>query len=260
MVELKPIRMDEAARYLGYGGQMPDETILSLMRECEKPLLEACHPAYSVGIFDMECCSEEEVRLAECALRLTGRDIVKHLVGCTKVVLVAATLGSGVDTLLRRLQRTEMAKALLTDAMAGAAIEQICDDIQSELQGKFPLYRQTWRFSPGYGDLPLALQEELLSAVEAGKRIGLATTAGHMLTPMKSVTAIIGLQDMTKELRKVSSEDGDALSAPVGACAAGACAGCAYHESCLSRQDKAAGEDAGTETNAGKEENAEPKG
>ena len=117
MVELKPIRMEEAARYLGYGGQMPDETILSLMRECEKPLMEACHPAYSVGIFDMECCGEAEVKLAECALALTGKDIVNHLVGCTKVALVAATLGSGVDTLLRRLQKTEMAKALLTDAM-----------------------------------------------------------------------------------------------------------------------------------------------
>ena len=160
MVELKPIRMEEAARYLGYGGQMPDETILSLMRECEKPLMEACHPAYSVGIFDMECCGEAEVKLAECALALTGKDIVNHLVGCTKVALVAATLGSGVDTLLRRLQKTEMAKVLLTDAMAGAAIEQICDDIQTELSRKMPLYRQTWRFSPGYGDLPLALQED----------------------------------------------------------------------------------------------------
>jgi 5-methyltetrahydrofolate--homocysteine methyltransferase len=238
MVELKPIRMEEAARYLGYGGQMPDETILALMRECEGPLLAACHPAYSVGIFDMECCSEDEVKLMECALTLTGKDIVKHLVGCTKVVLMAATLGSGVDTLLRKLQKTEMPKALLTDAMAGAAIEQICDDVQAELERKMPLYRQTWRFSPGYGDLPLAMQDDLLSAVEAGKRIGLATTAGHMLTPMKSVTAIIGLQDMTKELRKVSTEDGDdMLSAPVGACAAGACAGCAYHDSCLSRQD-----------------------
>ena len=135
--------------------------------------------------------------------------------------------------------------------MAGAAIEQICDDVQSELQGKMPLYRQTWRFSPGYGDLPLALQEELLAAVEAGKRIGLATTQGHMLTPMKSVSAIIGLQDMTKELRKVSAEDGDALSAPVGACAAGACAGCAYHESCLSRQDKSANETTDAEASDG---------
>ena len=251
MVELKPIRMEEAARYLGYGGQMPDETILNLMRECEKPLMEACHPAYSVGIFDMECCSEEEVKLAECALTLTGKDIVKHLVGCTKVVLMAATLGSGVDTLLRKLQKTEMPKALLTDAMAGAAIEQICDDVQAELQRKMPLFRQTWRFSPGYGDLPLSMQDDLLAAVEAGKRIGLATTQGHMLTPMKSVTAIIGLQDMTKELRKVSTADGDEgdmVSAPVGACAAGACAGCAYHDSCLSRQDTATNETAVSKT------------
>jgi len=238
MVELKPIRMEEAARYLGYGGKKPDETILAMMRECEEPLRAACRPAYSVGIFDMELCGEQEVRLSECALTLTGKDIVKHLAGCAKVVLMAATLGSGVDTLMRRLQLTSMPKALLTDAMAGAAIEQICDDIQAELQGKMPLYRQTWRFSPGYGDLPLAMQDDLLSAIEAGKRIGLATTQGHMLTPLKSVTAIIGLQDMTKEIRKVSASGDDAVSAPVGACAAGACEGCAYHDSCITRQDK----------------------
>ncbi len=237
MVELKPVRMEEAARYLGYGETQPDETILALMKECEEPLLAACNPVYSVGIFDMECVNESEVRLAECALTLTGKDIVNHLVGCTKVAVIAATLGAGVDALIRRLQLGNMPKALLTDAMAGAVMEQICDDIQAEIQTKMPLFRQTWRFSPGYGDLPITIQEDLLAAVEAGKRVGLATTDSHMLTPLKSVTAIIGLQDTTKELRQISTEDNAALSAPVGACAAEACAGCAYHDKCHNAKD-----------------------
>lgn len=194
MVRLKPIRMEEAARYLGYGGKQPDEVILSLMRECEAPLLEACRPAYSYAVFDVEAAGEELILLRDCALRLTGKDIVKHLEGCQKAAVMAATLGSGVDRLLRQLQVSSMPKALLTDAMAGAAIEQICDDLQEEIRKQLPAYRQTWRFSPGYGDLPLSLQETLLSVVEAGKRIGLVTTQSQMLSPVKSVTAIIGLQ------------------------------------------------------------------
>ncbi len=196
MVRLKPIRMEEAARYLGYGSKQPDEVILSLMRECEQPLLTACHPAYSYGIFDVEAANPELILLRDCALRLTGKDIVKHLEGCQKAVIMAATLGSGVDQLLRQLQVSSMPKALLTDAMAGAAIEQICDDIQEEIRAQLPMYRQTWRFSPGYGDLPLSLQETLLSVVEAGKRIGLTATKSQMLSPAKSVTAIIGLQSL----------------------------------------------------------------
>lgn len=198
MVQLKPINYEEAARYLGYGENKPDEVILSLMKEAEPELVEVCHPAYSYGVFDCERVNETTVALKECSLVLSGREINQHLEGCTKVVLLAVTLGSGVDTLLRQLQITNMPKALVADALSGAVIEQICNDVQEEIRGLLPQFRQTWRFSPGYGDLPLTIQEELLSVVEAGKRIGLATTKSHMLTPVKSVTAVIGLQDMNK--------------------------------------------------------------
>ncbi len=229
MVQLKPIRMEEAARYLGYGTTKPDEVILSLMKECEAPLLQACHPAYSYGIFDVERAGEELVLLRDCALQLPGADIARHLEGCEKAVILAATLGANVDRLLRKLQVSSMPKALLTDAMAGAAIEQICDDIQEEIRQQMPLYRQTWRFSPGYGDLPLSLQETVLSVVEAGKRIGLSVTKGSMLSPAKSVTAIIGLQNMEQisgALHLNVPEEAAGCGTP------GGCASCRFGASC----------------------------
>ncbi|MBO4697579.1 MAG: methionine synthase [Lachnospiraceae bacterium] len=238
MVTLKPINKKEAALYLGYGKNEPDPVILNLMDECEGPLQEACHPSFCYGIFDVQMCSEERVVLSECDLELTGKDIGKLLSGCEKAVLFAATLGSGVDTLMRKLQVGNMPKAILTDAMAGAAIEQICNDFQEELAVQFPNMKQTMRYSPGYGDLPLAIQGKLLETLSAGKRIGLNVTEGNMLTPLKSVTAVIGLRDITKEeerSRLKDMMDSDAVinaELSVGDCSREACAGCAFAAKC----------------------------
>lgn len=237
MVKLGPIDRKETARYLGYGNNEPDEVILKLMDECEGPLMEACHPAFCYGVFDIVLCSEEKVVLSECALELHGRDIVKLLQNCSQAVLFAATLGSEVDRLLRKLQVVSMPKALITDAMAGTAIEQICNDFQKELSIQFPNMQQTMRYSPGYGDLPLAVQTDFLATLEAGKRIGLAVTNSNMLSPVKSVTAVIGLRDIGKEEENArirdmvgTSEINAELS--VGNCSREACAGCAFSGKC----------------------------
>ncbi len=239
MAKLRAVPMKEAARYLGYGDSQPDEVIVRMMSECEAPLQEACGPAFGYGVFDIVPVSETELALSECAMRLTGHDIVKHLEGCSRVILMAVTLGAGVDALLRQLQVTNMPNALLTDAMAGALLEQLCDDIQLELQEHFPTCRQTWRFSPGYGDLPLSLQPEFLATLEAGKRLGLHVTESGMLTPMKSVTAIVGLADAEETSQGVNGAI--SMELPSGACASGAgCATCAMSGRCGMRSPEEA--------------------
>ena len=49
------------------------------------------------------------------------------------------------------------------------------------------------RFSAGYGDLPLAVQKAIFSALELSQRIGLTLNESLLMTPSKSVTAIFGL-------------------------------------------------------------------
>jgi len=49
------------------------------------------------------------------------------------------------------------------------------------------------RFSPGYGDFDIRHQEKLLALLQADKKIGLTMTKSCMLTPTKSVTALIGI-------------------------------------------------------------------
>lgn len=49
------------------------------------------------------------------------------------------------------------------------------------------------RFSPGYGDFPLECQQGIAAALELSKRIGVMLTDRLMMTPSKSVTAVMGL-------------------------------------------------------------------
>ena len=80
-------------------------------------------------------------------------------------------------------------------AAATAMLEDYCDELcreQQETCEKEGLYLRP-RFSPGYGDFPLNVQEDILSALEAGKRIGIKLTDSLLMVPTKSVTAVMGV-------------------------------------------------------------------
>ena len=63
--------------------------------------------------------------------------------------------------------------------------------ISTELE-KSGLYLRP-RFSPGYGDFPIEFQEPIMRMLDCAKKIGLTMTDSYMMSPTKSVTAIIGI-------------------------------------------------------------------
>lgn len=194
MIELTKINRAEAFRYMGLRGE-PPENILSLADECESRLVSAANPKFHWLYADIGDISEETVTLSGHKLVLRGRDISTHLDGCFGTVLLCATLGDGVDKLLRTVQAEDMAKALTADAMASAAVEQVCDIAEKEIGERFAGKFTTWRFSPGYGDFPLECQGDFLAAVNAMRTVGVCVTDGGLLTPTKSVTAVIGISE-----------------------------------------------------------------
>ena len=52
----------------------------------------------------------------------------------------------------------------------------------------------TKRFSPGYGDLALAHQKEVLKLLNAEKNVGITLTDTCLMVPTKSVSAIVGIK------------------------------------------------------------------
>ena len=184
-----PVNRREALRYMGCHGE-PDETLSAVVDACETQLLQTVQPRVIHRVLPLVRQAEQ---LCADTLSLPGRDIAAHLEGCDRILLFAATLSAQTDGLIRRVGLSDMTKALAMDALASAEIEQICNQAEEAFREQLPNVYFTWRFSPGYGDLPLSLQPQILQLLDAQKRLGLTVTPEHILIPRKSVTAIIGL-------------------------------------------------------------------
>ena len=192
-IALPKIDRSEVLRYLGYGDNAPDALVTAQLQEAEQIVERLASPLAIYRLFGLER-DHDTLRVSGTVLELEGEAIRAHLMGADQCILLAATLGMAVDQELRRIQVRDMALAAVLDATANAAIEQFCDSIQQEL-AVLAASRGlclTTRFSPGYGDLPLTLQRPLCVVLDAGK-IGVGVSDLYLLSPRKSVTAILGL-------------------------------------------------------------------
>ena len=83
----------------------------------------------------------------------------------------------------------------MLQAVGAERIEALCDLFNGEITEKKRaegLYTRP-RFSPGYGDLPLELQKDIFDVLDCPRQIGLTLNQSLLMSPSKSVTAIIGV-------------------------------------------------------------------
>lgn len=197
--DIRSVERAEVLRYLGYAGQPLTSELDARVDEMVGRCLEVARPRGCVRVFDVAGRDEGEggpaVRLSGTALELAGSSIDRHLEGAVAVAVLAVTAGMGVDAELRRLSLTDRVGQLLLDAAGTALVERAADAAEASVvaraaeRGLFA----NGRFSPGYGDLPLATQPVLLATLDAQRLLGITLSSSLLMTPTKSVTAVIGL-------------------------------------------------------------------
>lgn len=189
----------EAIRYLGYGRNAVDEQTYALIADSFRSLESAANRKSIYRIFALEHADGNQIIFGN--LQVESKNLSKNLRGCDKIVLFGATLGIGVDQLIARASLTDMAKAVVLQACAAALLEEYCDECQAaiaeELREEGRYLRP--RFSPGYGDFSIEHQKNLIRMLDCAKTIGLTMTDSYMMSPTKSVTAVIGAS--TSEIR-----------------------------------------------------------
>ena len=193
------LNIAEALRYLGAGDAPPEELRREAAAAADR-LTRAVRPRYVYRVFPVSHTPEGAV-LEGSGVTLPGETARRMLESCGSAALLLCTLGAGFETLLRAQQARDMAQAVLLDACGSAWVEAGCGEAERELAARFPDRYLTDRFSPGYGDLPLAVQPALCAALDGGRRLGLTVTDSLLLNPMKSVTAITGLSDIPQPAR-----------------------------------------------------------
>ena len=204
---LPPLELDreEALGYVGYAGQEMDahlrDRFEKLAESCERDLKPTC--VWALYQVDEERTRENAeagtpaVALRGCALALPGRDIAAHLQGACEAALLACTLGAASEREMRKLGALSATDELLYSAACSALVEAAANAAEARIVAQAAARRlhTNWRFSPGYGDLPLSIQPEFLRTLDATRRAGIVVNAGGLMVPTKSVTAVVGLFD-----------------------------------------------------------------
>ena len=199
------INKKEVERYLGYGKNIPDERTTELIEECIRQIEKIAQPRSIYRIFDLKL-KEDQIEAA--GMKMQSRNLARNLKGCEKIVFFAATLGNEPDILMNRYSRLQISKAAVLQAVGAAAIEDYCNQCQKKIEEQAAAegFYVRPRYSPGYGDLPLAIQGRFLDTIEATKRAGIYLSEGDIMLPEKSVTAIMGVSEVNTHCRMEGCE------------------------------------------------------
>ncbi len=187
---IAPIERRAWLRYMGVGE--PTKEVGELVDACEGEAREC---------FDFRVCYRYfAIRVEKNTVDLgfacvESASLCRHLEGCDGILLLAATVGIGIDRLIAKYSRLSPARALCLQALGTERVESLCDVFNAEVTAKM---RETGfctrpRFSPGYGDLPLELQCDIFRALDCGRKLGMTLNDSLLMSPSKSVTAIIGI-------------------------------------------------------------------
>lgn len=193
--------LNETLRYMGVRGKMTadarTQALYELMPLVNKGIQRVKDRAVSRGCYaqvPIEIIDDEHLIIIE--ETVCSKSLARHLKGCHTAFLMAATIGIEVDRLIRTYSRISSADCLAIDAAGSAAVEWVCDELNEMLcdlvstEGK----KLRRRFSPGYGDFPLSYQRSLIKILNLPITIGVTLNDSLMMSPTKSVTAIIGIE------------------------------------------------------------------
>ncbi len=186
-------RKDEMIRYMGQDKHLATKEILSLAEESFHEVKNEFNFKTCYSKFNIESKDNYEIDLG--FTKTNSVDLYRNLKGCKEIYLFVSTLGFGLDRKIKKYGNISPVKSLSFQGVGSGAIEDYCNFFNryikklEEDNGN----KVKPRFSPGYGDLDLALQEDIFKVLEVTNKIGVVLNDSLLMSPSKSVSAIIGV-------------------------------------------------------------------
>ncbi|MBE7035149.1 MAG: Vitamin B12 dependent methionine synthase activation subunit [Ruminococcaceae bacterium] len=182
----------EILRYLGYGQKQAEAEVLHLVHECRRTMeagvsYKACYDVLPVT-------TQADGRLSFGPITVYSEDLLKNLASCRELIMFTATIGMESERLLQKYSLLSPTHAVIAQAVGAGMIEAWCDHLCERfgnMVGEGKCLRP--RFSPGYGDLDLAVQKEIFAFLDCPRQIGVSLTESLLMLPSKSVSALVGI-------------------------------------------------------------------
>ena len=172
-------------QYLNCFGQV-DEKTNQLIDEC---IVEVQQYAHFKVVHQNFSLTHGPVGIQELDLSFCSNDLEFYMKECQTCLVIACTLGIQIDRQIKYYEHIDMARAIVFDAVSSRYLEECCDEYEKILN----LGEHTFRFAPGYGDLPLVLNKTLSRVLNVHKKIGVTLSQSGLFIPMKSMLGIIGI-------------------------------------------------------------------
>lgn len=185
--------MSDALRYMR--AKEPDAKLINNIKSGFEHLNNIMRPRKIYGVFNIV---RNKNYLSIANINLNSLNLNNLLINSQDCCLMAVTLGHETDREILIAQNRSMADGLILDACASVMADVICDNLELEIidnlnKNKNLNLKLTPRFSPGYGDVPLDVSQEIIEVLNADKYIGLSMTRSGMMSPVKSITAFAGV-------------------------------------------------------------------
>lgn len=197
-VKIKNIAMPEFSdrEILRYAGVRDDTNYDKLL--FEKAKSDVSKIAKACVVYREMPIEINEYKVSFGNISVVSKSLAQAMRKAKQVLFFAATVGIEVDRLIAKQSRISASAALATDAVATERIEALCDEFCRRTDFELLPYglHTGIRFSPGYGDMPLEFQREIFSVILPERSIGLTLNSSLMMSPSKSVSAIIAIEEL----------------------------------------------------------------
>lgn len=169
----------------------PDKTFMDVFDECCDELKKEITYKSSYRYFDIKI--ENNKVFFDDEMVLESSALCKCLDGCVGAFVFVATATLAVDRLIFKYSKLQVAKSCIINALGSSAVECFCDDLCNHFEKDYNLNLRP-RYSPGYGDLDLLCQKDVLNVCRATTLSGITLTKSNLMIPRKSVSAIVGVK------------------------------------------------------------------
>ena len=171
-----------------------------------KPIFEAelerapeyFEPKGVYRILPIASMDDRSIRMKNEDFHIESCQVAKMLKDSSYIVLFMSTLGPKLEEEVKRLfDQDHMAEAVILDAIGSETADAVADELHHKVMKSIAAdkgYRITPRFSPGYGDWSVTVQNEFLSTC-GGDLIGITVNDSSLMHPRKSVSAVLGFID-----------------------------------------------------------------
>lgn len=166
---------EQALHYLGYQSQEVDDQLDKILEEAIGIITDIASFRIIYGEFSKD------------TLDFSNKAYIKYIGKSNRVILLAATLGSGVDKKISKLMKTDMRLAIVCDAVANSILEYKTD----EAQITWGYENLSYRFAPGYQGTDVAIIKDIARLLDANKKLGISVLESNIIVPKKSMICLL---------------------------------------------------------------------